>query len=213
MTTNAENITLMMLRLGSRSSPTLRGQLVLELNKTIRELERGATKPWFMEDRLDGTLVAGQDWAPMPDTFLEEVEEGHLRIQNNITKKWCQLVKLDYDRMQHQSENCDPAVPVAYAMRGEKLFFAPAPVFAYPYRWEAFVRTPPVPDDTAETTNKWLLEFFDYTSLTTLNKVARLHIRAQEIMRDIAQPLKEAADAYWRACEARQQANRNYEQE
>jgi len=213
MATNSENIDLMMRRLGSRSSPTVRTQVVIELNKTIRELERGPTKPWFMETRLEGELTAEQDYIALPASFLQEVEEGAFRILIPDYGKWLALEKKDYDQIRYRSENWDPQCPTAYALYGKRIYFSPTPDLAYAYRWEVLARTEAVVDNTAETTNDWLLEFYDLVSLITIDKVARFHIRATDIARDIAQPLDQARDHFWRECEARQQINRDYEQE
>lgn len=213
MATNAENITLTMQRLGSRSSPTLRTQVVIEMNKTIRELERGPTKPWFMESRLTGSLIANQDYIEQPAEFLQEVEEGVFRLYDPTSTQWKPLVKRDYDYIQRVSENCKPALPKAYALHGTRVYFGPTPDRAYQYRWEAMVRSSAVVDNAAESSNPWLVEFFDLVSLLTADKIARLHIRSQEIARDLAEPIAQARDHFWRECEARQQINRNYEQE
>lgn len=213
MATNAQNIDLTMQRLGSRSSPTLRAWVIQEMNKAIRELERGPTKPWFMEGRLEGTLTANQDYLTIPATFLEEVEEGSFRILDSRCNKWKALIKLDYDQLQHKSENCDPALPCYYALRGNRVYFGATPDLAYAYRWEATVRTTPVADNTSESTNEWLVEFFDLVSLITADKVLRLHIKSFDIADSLAGLLNQARDDFWRACEARQQKNRDYEQE
>lgn len=213
MATNAENLTLAMLRLGSRSSTQLRAQLLLELNKTIRELERGPTRPWFMESRLEGSLTANQDYIALPATFLDELEEGVFRLYNTECEKWKPLYKKDYDQVQYKSENCDAAFPEYYALHGERMYFAATPDAAYNYRWEAYVRTDAVVDNASETTNKWLIEYYDLVTLMALDKVARLHIRASQVVADIAAPLAKAQDDFWRSVEARQQINRDYEQE
>lgn len=213
MATNAENITLTMNRLGSRSSPTLRTQVLVEMNKTIRELERGPTKPWFMESRLEGVLIASQDYIDLPATFLQEVEEGVFRLYNPECEKWIPIAKKDYDQVQWKSENCDAEFPCMYALHGTRIYFGATPDLAYQYRWEAMVRSTAVVDNATESSNPWLVEFFDLVSLLTADKIARFHIRSQEIVRDLAQPLTQARDHFWRECEARQQVNRDYEQE
>lgn len=213
MATNAENITLMMGRLGGRSSPPLRLIVLAELNKQIRELERGATRPWFMESRLDGNLTANQDYIAIPATFLDEIEEGTFRLYNTQCLKWIPLRKLDYDQLQYKSENCAAAFPEYYAMKGDRVYFGATPDAGYAYRWEAFVRSTPVIDNAVESSNPWLLEFFDLVSLITIDRVARLHIRSAEIIDAVRQPLADARDAFWRNVEARQQSNRDYQQQ
>lgn len=215
MATNAENIALTMQRLGSRSSPTLRAQILAEMNKAIRELERGPTKPWFMESRLTGVLVVGQDYIEQPATFLGEHEEGSLRLRDISTtpSKWGALTKEDYDAIQYKAENCDPGKPCAYALMGTRVYFDREADLAYPYRWEAMVRTTLIVDNTVESTNPWLTEFFDLISLSAAMKVARLHIKSAELAAELRPELDQARDSFWRECESRQQVNRNYEQE
>lgn len=214
MATNAANLDLMMSRLGGRASPVLRTLVLAELNKQIRECERSPTKPWFLEDRLDGSLTPDQDYIDIPATFLSEVEEGSFRLYEPNVAKWVPLRKVDYDQLdENVIDSTNDTFPLQYAMRGSKIFFNVTPDAAYDYRWECNVRTTAVSDNATESTNPWLVEFFDYISLVTLDKIARLHIRSAELIENLREPLTQARDSYWREVEARQQTNRDYGQE
>jgi hypothetical protein len=213
MATNAEHLNLAMQRLGSRSSPTLRAWMLQEMNRAIMELERGATKPWFMEGRLEGTVTANQDYMEIPATFLEEVERGNFRMYNTACLKWVPLVKKDYDWIQNKSENCEAAFPCYYALRGTRIYFAAKPDAAYEYRWEAMIRAGTFADTSIEATNPWLMEFPDLISLIAADKVLRLHVKAFDMADALKPALDQARDSFWREVEHRQEVNRDYGQE
>jgi len=209
---NTEVLNNMMKRLGNRTAPTLRATVLLELNQKIRQLEQGATIPWFLEDRWDDVCVSAQDFLPLPADFLREVEEGQFRVQNINASPvaWANVVKSSYEKVDEAGSSVDPALPLVYALFGVKVYFAPTPDVAYPIRLPYYKRTAEITDTNDVVSNLWLTEFYNFVTLSTLDIVAATHIRDAKLRADILPELQVAADDFWRSVEARQHVNRDY---
>lgn len=206
--TNAEAITLMMSRLGERTAVSLRSRVVTELNEKIKELERADIIPWFLETRLDLVTIANQNYIDIPSSsnFLREVEDGRFRMQNS-EGKWFKLAKRTLQEIEDGYENCDAAFPKLYSLNGKRFYFGYTPDAVYNIRVQAYVRSGAVADNGNPVTNDWLLEYFNFTTLSTLDVVARLHVQSNEVLTRLEQPLRVATDRFWRDVEARENAN------
>lgn len=210
--TNAEVLALMMQRFGNRSSTSLKATVLIELNQKIRQLERGPSKPWFLEDIWQGQTVANQDYVDLPSDYLIEDDEGEREIRDtNVSPiAWTKLNKTSYGKLRAQTANAEAQIPVAYAIYGEKAYFGPTPDQVYSFRIPYFKRTTEIADNTQAVSNKFLLEFFNYITLTTVDIVARTHTRDNGLVDRISKQLLEAKDEYFREVEARLHAGREY---
>ena len=206
---NSEVLDTMQGRLGKRTSSGIRLDCLRELNLAIRELERGAEKPWFLESSTTGTLIAEQDYIDLPTNFLIEIEKGTFEIQNS-DGKWVEMKKTSREKIREVTANVDPAFPEAYAIWGNRFILGPSPDAAYSYRFDDYVRTSPLVDNSTEVSNSWLTEFFDFTVYKALIVVARDHIQSDRVARNCEGAFERAKDAFMRECTARQVANETY---
>ena len=193
----------------TRTAPTTRAIVLLELNEKIRELERGPVKPWFMEKSVSGVLTSLQNTLALPSDFLEEYEEGAFRIQD-LQGAWSAPIKVPIERLEHETDALDPALPEGYSLFGEVFYLGPAPASAYPYKLKYYGRTTAIVDDGATTTNQWALEFFNYLTLVVAHLVANTHLQSMEIVTKIEPELAIAHSHFWRAVESRKHANADY---
>lgn len=207
--TNAEMLSLMMGRLGSRTAPALRANVLKELNEKIKELEVGPIKPWFMEDLASGSTVAGQNYINLPTDFLQEVDEGRVRLQN-LEGVWFPLGKGTMEQLEDEFLNDEAAFPQGYALQGTRMYLGPAPDDVYAYRFQYFKKSTTILDNNTEVSNPWLVEFFNFTTLAALSTVARLHVQSMDIVTKLDAELKTAFDGFWRAVEARKHTNMDY---
>lgn len=206
---NAEFITNIMQRLGNRRSPELRANVVIELNEKIRQLDQGLSPPWFLETYSTGTTTAGVNYVNVPDGFVREVEEGRFKVQNS-EGQWIPLFKMQIERLEDETENATSAFPEGYALFGSRFYLGPTPDAVYAYKIPCIIRTSPIVDNTQEATNPWILNFFNYISLETVDIVARTHIQSSEIPGKIADQLSQARVDFWRIVEARKHVNMDY---
>lgn len=206
---NSEVFDSMMSRLGNRQAPLLRTQCILELNQKIRQLESAPQLPWFMASRVSGILDSTQDFIPVPTDFVREVEDGRFKVQNS-QGKWKNLVKVQIEKLEDETENADPTLPEGYSLFGGNFYFGPRPDQNYNYKIQVYSRTPVVSDNASDISNPWLIEFFNYTTLSALSIVASLHVKSSEIVQAISPELNIAADGFWKAVEAREHANMDY---
>jgi len=206
--TNAEVLTLLMGRL-VRTAPTLRALVLLELNEKIRQLERSPSKPWFLEKEVVGVFTIGVAYIDLPADFLEEVEEGAFRVQGVIAGMG-DPPEVDIDDLHSETDNTAPGMPEGYALFAERIYVGPLPDAAYGYKLKYFGRTDPILDDDLPVTNKWLLEFFNFTTLSVLMIVARTHLQSMEMATKLEPELQLAQGEFWRAVEARKHASRTY---
>jgi hypothetical protein len=80
----------------------------------------------------------------------------------------------------------------------------------YSFRIPYYKRTDSITDNTSSVTNKWLLNFFNFVTLDTIDLVARTHTRDQNLVISIREELGEARRLMEVAVEARIHAGREY---
>ncbi len=205
--TNQEHLNLMLGRLGGRSSATMRNIVLMELNNMIRELERGDVKPWFLEEIAEGTTTASQDYIELPENFLEEVEDSVVELQNS-EGVWTELTKVSRGKLKEETANELPAIPEGYAIWGSRFLLGPTPDAEYNYRFPYYGRTEEVEDNTAEATNPWLIEFFNYVACETLIIVAGQHLQSSEVLQKISAGRSRLYDQFLKAVTQRDIARR-----
>jgi hypothetical protein len=109
-----------------------------------------------------------------------------------------------------ETDGTENAMPEGYAILGDHLYFGPTPDQAYAYKLPYYKHTVPIVDDNAEVSNKWLIDFFNYTTLATLHFFALTHLQGTEIAQKIRPELDYAFDGFARAVESRKHANMDY---
>lgn len=202
-----------MKRLGNRTAPPLRLTVLGELNEKIKQLELGATLPWFLQDVWLGVTVANQDWIDLPTDYLREDDEGISEIQDTTVSpaQWrSNFPKVSYNLLRKNTANTLAQLPQAYAVFGEKAYFGPTPNGVYNVRIPYNKRTTPIVDSSDVVTNKWLLNFLNVVTLHTISIVAATHTRDMNLVKSIGPELGLANDLMQRAIEARIHAGRDY---
>jgi hypothetical protein len=206
--TNKEMFDLIMQRFGNRSSTTLRATVVKELNEKIRQHEQGDILPWFMEDIWITSTAANVDYLDLPSDYIRDDDEGYPEF--SFTSGYKRAVKDGYNNLRATYANATAAVPEGFAIYGEKVYLGPTPDASYTFRLPYFKRTGEVADTTSTITNKWLLNFFNFITLSTIDLVARTHTRDQKLIDMVSVPLKDAYGLMWKAIEGRLHAGREY---
>jgi len=205
--TNAEVLDLMMGRLGGRQAPLMRAKVLMELNNSIRELERGDIKPWFLEAVEEAAMVIAQGYVLVPENFLIEVEDGTFEVENS-EGDWTELTKVTREKLREETANEDDAIPEGYAIWGNRFLLGPAPDLAYNYRFDYYARTIPLVDSNAALTNSWLLEFFNYTTTEALIIVAGQHIQSSEMVMKLKAEQSKNRDQFLKEVVQREMARR-----
>jgi hypothetical protein len=209
---NSEVLDHMLVRFGDRKSPSLRSNLLIELNEKLRQLDQSELIPWFNEKRWETNLVATQPYLDLPSDFIREVEEGKFKIRNtNVSPNlWTPLVKVSLEKLEEETENFDPALPAGYALFGKRVYFGPTPDQAYAIKLPYYGRSGSILDDAAEVTNEWLINFYNFITLDTIDLVARTKVRDEKLVNLIGNELVQAHEHMSRAIEARQHVNMDY---
>lgn len=203
---NSAVIDTMLERLGKRRAPALRASCLSELNLAIRELERGAVKPWFLQELATGTLTANVDYLDQPLNFLIETEDGTFEVQHP-DEGWKELTKVPFDKIRKETANEDAAFPEGYALWGSKFYFGPKPLLGYNYRFDYYKRTTAIADNNVECTNSWVNEFFDYTTSKALIVLARDHIQNDRMAGNMKDAFIRAENLFLKEVTAREVAN------
>jgi hypothetical protein len=206
--TNKEMFDLIMQRLGNRTSTNTRAVVVKELNEIIRQMEQGDVLPWFMEDVWVESTIANQDYLDLPSDYIRDDDEGNAEF--GFTTGYKKAPKDGYNQLRACYANSQASVPIKFAVYGEKVYFGPTPDGSYTFRLPYFKRTGEVVDTTSTITNKWLLNFFNFVTLCTINIVARTHTRDDKLVNGTNSPLADARKLMWQAIEARAHAGREY---
>ena len=206
--TNKEMFDFIMQRLGNRTSTTTRAAVVKELNEVIRQMELSDVLPWFMEDIWVQNTSANVDYLDLPTDYIRDDDEGNPEIQTTSGYRKCP--KDGYNNLRATYANLDAAIPEKFAIYGERVYFGPTPDAAYSFRLPYYKRTGDVVDNTSAITNKWLLNFFNFITLCTINIVARTHTRDDKLVSSTSSPLADARKLMWQGIEARIHAGREY---
>jgi hypothetical protein len=209
---NKEVLDLIMKRLGNRTAATLRATVLIELNNKISQLEQGDVLPWFLQDIWLGQTVASQDYVDVISDYLRDDDEGQAEINDTTVSPavWSKFTKTSYGKLREKTANCTAQLPALYAVHGEKVYFGPAPNQVYSFRVPYYKRSTSVADNTQAVSNKWLLNFFNFVTLDTIDFVARTHTRDNSLVAAIAAELQQAQRLFDIAVEARIHAGRGY---
>jgi hypothetical protein len=207
--TNAEMLNLIMGRFGGRSSTTLRATALKELNEKIRQLEQADICPWFMKDVWTPNTQANVESLDLPSDYIRDDDDAEPEIRDP-NKGWVEIHKVPYNRLRQETANALAQLPRGFSTYGEKIYFGPLPDAAYNFRLPYFKRTGSVVDNSSEISNKWLVNFFNLITLETVNIVAKLHIRDQQVVASVASELDIARLQFKRAVEAREHAGQEY---
>lgn len=207
--TNAQMLDLIMKRFGGRSSTTLRAQTLTELNEQIKQKEQGDVCPWFLKDVWTPSTTANIEYIELPADYIRDDDDANPEIRHPDTG-WDKLTKVGYNRLRAETANALAQIPEGFSIYGERAYFGPTPDAVYSFRLPYFKRTTPVVDNTSEITNKWLINFFNFITLETVDLVARLHIRDYQLVNTIQSELDQARSQFVRAVEAREHAGQTY---
>jgi len=158
--TRDEGVALIQEQLGFRT--TLSSSIVTNMKLAQQTLEQGPTKPWFLitEDAYVRT-TAEDERLPLPDDFIEEVDEAVLRYVPDAVSQDDPEVDLDKDeydvlRKNYKDVNTGTTktgAPEAYALVGNYFRIFPTPDDDYLIHMIYYGE-----DDTLDTNieNKWL---------------------------------------------------------
>ncbi len=175
MATNAQLLDQAMGRLGQRKSLTVRANVVLEINSTIAELERGTFLPWFLESSTDLALAVDDTSKALPTDFLREEEESRPYFTLDGTVRY--LTKRFYGTLQGEA----PTNLRFYAIRGETFHFRFAADIAYTVTVDYYAKSNDAfVDNAVAVSNKWLLNAETWVLNEALKTVAALHINDAE---------------------------------
>lgn len=212
--TNRELIDLLMARLGERTAPALRVQAVLTLNEAIRTLEQETVLPAFMQDYFTGATGVGEDFIRLPSDFVREVEDAPPKIYDRNGQAWYKLIKTTIGKLEIETGS-EVGIPMGYALVGYNMVLGPVPLAdaIHDYRILYNKRTVEILDEPVAVTNPWILEFQEYTTFYALDLLAKHHVQSVELMKRISPTLTRARERFWRAVEAREHVNMNYNQE
>jgi len=180
MSTNAQLLDRMALRLGSRTNVAIRTNLVSEVNAAIELLEQGSFLPWFLEEHSTTlATVADQDTITLPTGFLREIEEE---------KPWVILAANDNDRVILKKRDSGFIVqrnhpditnsPQVYAVRNTDILIGPIADQVYSISFPYYkASNDPMVDDTNAATNPWLINAADWVLNLGASVVADLHLQ------------------------------------
>jgi hypothetical protein len=151
-------ISLIKLRLGSRSDSDLDALIAAELDLFQHGLEHDPTlaEVWFLEKRITyRTLTANVATLPLPNGYLGEAEAGGIWILDGTVTT--PLKRNRGDKLQDYFADWTPGTPTAYAV-GKQLTFFPTPSEALPLL-EVFKGAEPPPSVLGiADTNAWMEE-------------------------------------------------------
>jgi hypothetical protein len=203
--TNHQVIDLMMARLGDRSAPKLRANVVLELNAYIAGRELQALLPWFLIKATEFTFPKDAIFSPLPDDFLRELEDDQPAVY--IDGAWMnQMKKAPLDDM-----NFDGGGPSdAYTLIGEEIYIAPKAPSDLTVRFRYFAATVEILDNDQPVTNLWLKYAQNLVTFGALHTIAAYQIQDPNMAALFSSEEQRALDGLWRANEARQHTNADY---
>lgn len=215
--TRDEAIKIVLSRCGNRVKDTyLQQQCVQELALIQQtKLEGADFKPWFLlSEYMHAVCGRLEARMPLPENFLEELEEGILWVRAPGQPKFEPLRRDDLDILEERFLDHEPSIPEQYAIVRNYAVLFPTPSQAYPMKVRCYLREPLLTyaygDEANQTrkTNLWLSEAPDWV-IGELGKVI-----AGQYLKDEATAAKFAEDAatararLYVNCVAREEMNR-----
>lgn len=151
---NSAYIDLLMQRLGSRTSTTLRATVVNELNVQKDILEAGSFLPWFLRKTATVAVVAGTATYNLPTGFIREIDGERLSIVDASNTKRLMTKRQMEQLQQLEVENNSSGVPLRFALIGSTFSIWPVPLASYTITIPHFQRTASITDTTGSI-NTW----------------------------------------------------------
>lgn len=133
----------------------LSDEIVLELNKRMRILERRPVRPWFLLSEWHQTVLEiGEQRVQLPSDFLFEYEEGMLYIydEEDLEDPWKELTKDDEDFLRQYQLGDGP--PEFYSIAADYIVLFPVPDDEYIIKMKYYKKDAAI--TTGAGTNLWL---------------------------------------------------------
>lgn len=175
-------LTLMMQRLGNRTSATLRAVCLQETELAQGAiLERlGGTTPWFLQTEAAVDYVVGVEAIALPTNFLAFNEEsGMLLISDPATSTERQLTRRGYVSMQMRFREVTVGMPREFDIVGTNILVRPLPDSNYSGRL-VYMGSDAAPTDAAAE-NLWLKYCPDLLMSVAGERVASLHLQNAQL--------------------------------
>lgn len=205
---NSEQLDVWMSRLRSRKSVNLRADVVAEVNAAIVDLERKPFIPWFLEVNTPLTLALDSGNVALPANFSLEREgwRPYYVLEGTV---YYLTKRVEGKVVGHVTEKTSPQI---YGIIGDTLEFRPLADQEYTLNFYYYARTDGgFADDGSAVSNLWLLNVPEWVFAKAAVIVARMHLRNEELARDMAQlEIRSKTDAY-KYHEARKHQNQDYE--
>lgn len=208
--TGAEFLTLLMGRLGGRTSSTTRATALLEAKLAQQtELEQGAFLPWFLINRsLTGIFSVGVRELATPTGFIRELDEEDSILVTGQDGKEYELIKKPYDELRNwHGLDATADEPENYSLSGDKFLIFPLPNLALATRYRCYAGDTVVNDDGVET--QWLKYASDLLLAHTGYNVATKHLAWPEKAAEFSSDKSAAISRLIAADTARTEANMN----
>ena len=172
MSTNAQFIDQAMGRLGQRTSPKIRANVLEEINTAIDDLERGTFFPWFLEKTATLNLVVDETFQALPSYWVIEADETRpYYVENGLVYY---LTKRFYGALLGEV----PTTLKFYAIRGTEFHFRKVADKAYTVIIPYYAKTvDPLVDDATAVSNLWLLEAKNWIMGKALSVVAATNLQ------------------------------------
>lgn len=200
-------LTLLKLRLGSRTDTDLDTLIPLEADQAQFELEHTGEPPWFLLSLgASMTMTASTRTVPWPDNFLAEYEDGGCWLTDS-DGNLVELDKGDYDRsLAYYGE--EEGQPVGYSTVGTTMQLFPIPDAVYPLSVDCFLADALFSATASGSANAWLSYAADVLLAKTGVRVA-LFIRDVELVQVFAGELIAATKRMETEHIARMEVNRS----
>lgn len=170
-------LTLLKLRLGSRTDTDLDVLISLEADQAQFELEHSAEIPWFLLGlETPITLVVGSRLASWPDGFLAEYEDGGIWVTDSSGNLGL-LDKGDYDASL-EYWGSETGLPKGYSTAGSNIQLFPIPDVAYTATVDCFLSDTLFSDLDGGEENLWLTHAPDVL-------IAKTGMRVATFIRDV----------------------------
>lgn len=196
--TRDQLIELLGYRLGDRTDMGQRALAEMPLVQGST-LEGNKWLPWFLEKEFVGATVEAQNYVPLPDDFLGEIEESHLWI-TTAEGRQLRLVKKDYDVLKALCAEAENQQPQYYARVKGKLMLGPVPDAVYSLTMQYYARDTDMAAANLET--EWLKHASDVVMAELGYVLASKHVQLPELAAAFQQDTLRAWDRlYVRHCE------------
>jgi hypothetical protein len=189
---------------------TLRAIAPDEAREIFQSWENSPFHPWFLEKSSSGVVtVAETQTVALPSDFLLQVEDTDWYLEDVEGAK-TRLKRGYHEDLEAKFNGEDEGLPWAYDIFAQEIYLGPIPDAIYTLRFKYYAKQTPPPDDSAEVTNKWIINAEALCVTAVAHKLVSDYVKDTVRAKSLAEDVTRLRVELHKFNEAKKHADMNY---